>query len=310
MQLALGRLSQGACGRTLAGAPDFALSDAGRPVLSPDRVAYAELVSQLSMAVAPPLLAPVTTGGPIGFDVALDTGVTGISQHAGYWRRGTRGADPPTCDGRNGGVASNLAVQRVRFTKGLPLGLSIGGNAGYVHGIGAFTFGTELKLAILEGEPRAPSLAIRVASSSLVGATELTLSTFAFDVLLSRAFPVMHRFQVVPYAAVGALLSYAKTDHVDLTPNIDAVACAAGRDAVCNAEGLGGSTDDFAHDRAFPRIWMARYRAVLGFWLRWRMLGIAAETAFDLRRPGRASRELPAAMPRQWSFQFAPSVTF
>jgi len=84
----------------------------------------------------------------------------------------------------------------------------------------------------------------------------------------------------------------------------------AGIDPVCNAHGLGASSDDLGHDQAFPKLLLMRYRAVLGLWLRYRVFAFAAEGSFDLVRPDRADSDLPAPAPRQWSVQFAPSLSF
>jgi hypothetical protein len=311
--LTLGRLSRGECERTLSSADNFALSENGEPILHPDRDAFAGLVSQLSGALAPSLLAPVTTRGPSGFDIAFATGIANIDQHAETWRRGTRGAGTPeTCDGRNDDVPSVLALNQLRFVKGLPFGISLGANVGVLHGLRLWTFGSELKIAIIEGSLKRwlPSLALRAASNTLIGDGALSLSAFAFDAVASREFVAAHMLQVVPYVALGAVLSRASSSPVDLTPNIDANACAAGEDPTCNAQGLGASNDDFAHQRAFPKLLLMRYRALLGLWLRYRLFALAVEASFDLVRPDHADHDVPENTPRQWGVQFAPSLSF
>jgi hypothetical protein len=313
MALTLARLSRGDCARTLSSADDFALRENGAAVLAPDRALYAALVSQLSGALAPPVLAPVTTRGPTGFDISLATGITEIDQHLEAWQRGTQGKRAAaSCEGRNRDVQAVLPGNQLRFVKGLPFGISIGASAGFLHGLGLWTFGSELKIAIIEGslKPWVPSLALRLASNSLVGDGSLALSSFAFDAIASREFAAAHVMQVVPYLALGAVLSRAASTPVDLTPNIDANACAAGRDPTCNAHGLGASRDDLAHERSFPKLLLMRYRAVLGVWLRYRLLAVAAEASIDLLRPDRADADVPSNTPRQWGLQLAPSLSF
>jgi hypothetical protein len=313
MALTLSRLSRGACERTLSDADDFALATRDGPVLTPDRDAYATLVAQLSGALAPPLLTPVTTRGPSGFDLAFSTRITDIDQSSPSWQRGTRGSGTSlTCDGRNTDPRRVLAGNELRFVKGLPLGISLGGSVGFVHGIAQWTIGTELKVAIIEGvvTPWVPSVAVRVATNTLVGDSDLSLSAFSFDLLASREIAVARVMQVVPYVALGALLNRASAGAVDLTPNIDAAACAAGRDAVCNAQGLGTSSADLAHQRKFPTLLMLRYRALLGVWLRYRLFAVAAEASVDLVRPDRADRDVPSGTRRQWSLTLAPSLSF
>jgi hypothetical protein len=312
MHLRLARLSSGECEGTLSDSGSFALSPQGAPVLTPDNAAYTQLVSQLSFAIAPPLLAPVTTGGPSGFDIAFDTIATGIDRRADYWQRATAGSASATCDGRNRDVSAALVQNRLRFEKGLPLGLSIGANVGLMSGLGLYTLGGELKLALLEGanEPWSPSLAVRVASSALIGDPTLTLSSHALDVLVSKEFAALYVMHIVPYLGLGALLSHARSNSVDFTPNIDAINCAAGTDPICNAQGLGASPADLAHDRAFKKLLLMRYRAVLGVWLRVRAFAFALEASIDLVRPDRADSDVSKGTARQWSLSFAPSLSF
>lgn len=312
MHLRLGRLSSGACEDTLSDAANFALASDRNGVLVPDNVAYAQLVSQLAFAIAPPLLAPVTTGGPAGFDIGFDTLVTGIDRRADYWQRGTAGKGTATCDGRNSDVSAALVGQRLRFSKGLPMGLSIGANVGVIDGLGLYSLGGELKLALLEGatEPWSPSLAVRIASNALIGESALTLTSNALDVIVSKEFAAAYVLHVVPYLGLGALLNHARSQAYDLTPNIDAVACAAGTDPVCNAQGIGASSADAPHDRAFKKLLLMRYRAVLGLWLRVRAFAFAAEATIDLVRPDRADSDVKRSTARQWSLSFAPSVSF
>jgi hypothetical protein len=309
MDLALARLSSGACERTLTGAPDFALRDEAGQVLKPDGAAFARVVSQLSAAVAPALLAPVTTRGPLGFDVALETSVTDLDAGAEYWRRGSAGSSGVlTCDGRNEDVASALALNRVRFTKGLPLGLSFGASLGKLHVTSLWTLGAELKLALIEGltQAWAPALGLRVASSSVIGDAALSLHMLAADLIVSKEWLAGSALKIAPYFALGIVYGRGRAGVVDLTPNVDALACAAGEDPVCNAAGLGASRDDFGHDRSFAPMNLVRQRAVFGAWLRYGLFALATELALDLMQPHAGELKTP----RQWGFNLAPSISF
>lgn len=309
MDLALARLSRGECARTLTGADDFALRDEQGQILQPDSAAFARLVSQLSAAVAPPLLAPVTTRGPLGFDVALDTNVTGLHASAEYWRRGSAGSSGvATCAGRNDDVARALALNRVRFSKGLPLGLTFGASIGKLHVTSLWTLGAELKLGLVEGLTQvwAPALGVRLASSSVIGDAALSLHLLSFDLIASKEWLAGSALKVAPYVGLGLVYGRARAGVVDLTPNVDALACAAGADPVCNAGGLGASSADFGHDRSFSPVDLVRQRGVLGAWLRYGLFAFATELTLDLMRP----RADGAKTPRQWGFNVAPSISF
>jgi hypothetical protein len=309
MDLALSRLSRGACARTLAGAEDFALRSDGAQVLTPDNDAFARLSSQLSAAAAPALLAPVTTGGPSGFDVAFETSVTGLDHGASYWTRGSEGnSGIDTCDGRNSDVSSALALSRLRFTKGLPLGLSLGASIGRLYTTSLWTLGAELKLAILEGltQPWAPALAVRVASSSVIGDAALSLNMFSADVILSKEWLAGRALKLAPYLGLGLVYGRARSATIDLTPNIDALACSAGEDRVCNAQGLGASSDDLGHDVRFAPVNLLRQRGFVGLWARYGLFALAAEFMLDLMQPRAEAQRTP----RQWSAHVAPSLAF
>jgi hypothetical protein len=309
MDLALGRLSRGDCARTLAGADDFALRDAQGQILQPDGAAFAQVVSQLSAAIAPALLSPVTTRGPLGFDVGFETSVTGLDAGAEAWRRGSAGSSGvATCDGRNDDVASALALNRVRFTKGLPLGVSFGASVGKLYVTSLATLGAELKLALIEGltQAWAPALGIRVASSSVIGDAALSLHVLSTDLVLSKEWLAGSTLKIAPYLGLGVVYGRARAGVVDLTPNVDALACAAGADPVCNAEGLGASRDDFGHDRSFAPLSLVRQRGVLGTWLRYGLFALSTEVVLDLMQP----RAGELKTPRQWGLHVAPSLSF
>jgi hypothetical protein len=114
----------------------------------------------------------------------------------------------------------------------------------------------------------------------------------------------------VPYVAVGSLWTRARSGQVDLTPNVDALACAHGSDPVCNENGLGAFPGDLAHDARFNELSLMRYRAFTGVWLRYGMLALAAEGVLDLLSPQRADGDLHGAGKRQWAINVAPSLSF
>jgi hypothetical protein len=314
MELSLERLSQGDCGATLGGGP-LVLGDAGQPTLQPDALAFRELVAQFASGIAPAVLAPVITSGPQGLDVSLETTVTSIDAGADFWQRGTRGrgaAAVDTCAGRNTKVRPHLVTSRGRFEKGLPFGLSMGATVGLVHRTGTYLVGADLKLALLEEvwHSRVPDLALRAGLTKLVGARDLSLYVTSLDAVVSDNFVVRERVQMSPFAGAGMLWTRADTRRVDLTPNIDALACRAGADAVCNAGGLGASSSDLAHDVRFPRVSQLRTRAFVGLWLRWNQLALSSSVTFDALTPHVGERGRGAPLPRQWTVNAAPSVIF
>jgi hypothetical protein len=311
LELALPRLSQGDCALTDAAGP-LVLQTDGVPTLRADDRAFRELVAQIAQGVAPVVLAPVTTSGPVGFDVAVETTVTSLDTGSDALARGTRGRGVETCAGRNDSVRPTLITNRVHFEKGLPYGLTVGGAVGRVDAAGSYLVGVDVKLALLEEifRARIPDLALRASLNRLVGARDLALFVAALDAIVSERFVVAHRLEVSPWLGAGLLWTRAQSARVDLTPNIDALACRAGVDAVCNAGGLGASDDDLRHDVRFGHVSQLRARAFVGLWLRWRQIALSGSFGIDPTPPRVGARGDGQTMPRQWTVSVAPVVTF
>lgn len=310
MDLALSRLSQGECTRT-TGPGAIVLAAQGEPTLRPDRRAFRQLSSQLSPALAPMQAEPVITSGPGGFELSLETQVTSLDGDAEIWRRGARGhaGTARTCAGRNDEPRERLVSERIRVSKGLPLGFSIGASFGKLFATSAYTVGADVKFALLEEalDDWLPDLALRGALHRSVGTSDYDVMTSALELLVSDRFVIARTFALSPLVGAGLLHTRVRSETVDLTPNIDAVACRDGRDAVCNAAGLGASADDLQHDVRFPQLSLWRARGFAGFSLRYRWAALTSAFMSDLARPrlGDGVRGV-----RQWSVSVAPSVSF
>jgi hypothetical protein len=315
MDLALTRLSRGACRQTLSDADPLVLRTGGVQTLSEDNAAWRQMVTQLSPAVTPAVLAPVTTSGPAGFDLSFETNVTRLNDGANYWERGSRGQGPDavdTCNGRNRDVSPVLTSNRLHFAKALPLGFTIGATVGRVYNTSLWLVGGDLKLALIEGLRRwpVPDVAVRAAVNTTVGNAPYTLTSMAADLILSKNITTARVMQLSPYAGTGLVYTWASSELVDLTPNVDALNCAAGGDSVCNDGGLGASSDDIGHDRPFRDLTLRRYRAFVGLAMRYELFTLAAEFMFDLVKPHDADSSAGRSTPRQWTLNVAPGMTF
>lgn len=307
MRLALSRLSRGNCVATVGEGTVRLRDGAGAAALQPDEDAFHQLARELSSAIALPVLEPVITSGSRGFDVALDTTLADIDQHADAWRRGTAGSGPATCDGENGDVRPLLIGNRLRFSKGLPLGLSLAATIGRLHDVGLVLVGVALKVALLEEAlgGRLPDLALRGALTRAVGPGALVLYATTIDALISKRWVVGGQVAISPFVGGGLAFTRASSDTVDLTPNIDALACRSGVDPVCNAGGVGASDADLPHDVRFTTVSLFRPRAFLGVALSHRMMALSASATLDV---GRAPTT--GTPHRPWVVGIAPSVSF
>ena len=313
MDLALSRLSTGACDATTGGGP-LRLADAAGPTLQADQAAWRELATQLAYAIAPVHAEPVIMSGPRGFDLSLETHVAALDDGSATWARGSRGGSSavPTCDGRNEGVRPVLVSERLRVQKGLPLGFSLGATFGKLFATSLYLVGADVKFALLEEVwgGLVPDLAVRFALSKSVGANDYTLLASALDVVLSKRFVVARTATLAPFAGIGATFTRARTDTIDLTPNIDASACRDGVDPVCNGGGIGASAADLAHDVRFSDLTLYRYRGMLGVSVGYRGFALSAAATGDLLAPRLGDRGTGARGMRQWGVHVAPTVSF
>lgn len=304
MAIALSRLSTGDCAGTLGSGPLVLQGADGSASLAPDQAAFEQLTIVLAQVVAAPLLEPVTTSGPRGFDLAVETTVADLDRRADALRRGTEGDGPLTCDGRNEKVKPAMFGNRFRFSKGLPLGLSLGASVGRLHDVGLVLVGASLKLALLEEvlAGKLPDLAVRAALTRALGEGELALYATSFDAVVSKRWVVADRVMLSPFSGAGVVWTRASTSTVDLTPNIDALACHAGVDPVCNAGGLGASDADLAHDVRFATLSLVRPRVFAGLMTQFRIAALTIGAAIDLGQV--------AGIARPWTLSVAPSVSF
>lgn len=312
LDLTLSRLSRGDCAATLGEDEPLALERDGAQALVPDQASFRALVAQLGSALAPVVIAPAVTSGPRGFDVALESTLTDLDRRSDALARGTRGrgaGTEETCDGRNTGVPARALLNRLHVHKALPLGVSLGASVGKLHAARMYVVGADLTLALLEDafHSRVPDLALRTALARVVSASALTMMTVSFDAIVSERLIVAHTFELSPYLGAGALWTRASSGLVDLTPNIDALACRAGTDPVCTRAGVGASDDDLGHDVRFTTVSLLRYRAFVGFRVRYGHVALASAFTSDLRAPAPGDGE---PLPRQWSLSVSPAVTF
>ena len=200
---------------------------------------------------------------------------------------------------------------RLHFTKGLPLGFTIGATVGRVYNTSLWVVGGEIKLALIEGlrSWAMPDVAVRGAVNTTVGNVPYTLTAVATDLIISKNIVTARVMRLSPYLGAGMVFSFATSELVDLTPNVDAVACAAGG-SVCSDRGLGATADDIGHDRPFKNLSLRRYRGFAGLAMRYQLFSLAAEIIFDLLEPHEADKANGRSTPRQWTFNVAPGMTF
>ncbi len=149
---------------------------------------YRQLVRELGTLVAGAAAVPASTPGTRKVEVALTV------EHAltearlqplspSPWRRAHELEDN----------APWLASPTLRLRKGLPLSTEVGGHVSWIAGSRTGRVGGWGKLAVVEGLPKAPELAVHAGYTGYVGNDELDLGVLTYGATLGRSWPVGRR---------------------------------------------------------------------------------------------------------------------
>ncbi len=283
-----------------------------------DNDAWGRLVSQMGFALAAPVLAPARTTGYRGFYIGLETSIVGIDDGADYWARGTEGDDMTV--GENRFVTVALPSTRLSLRKGLPYGLELEANLGYLYNTDTWIWGAGVRIALLEGYREGfmafvPDIAVRGSVRTLTGDSELHITVPSFEVILSKPIVLGGAATLSPIVAAQFLWIVADSELVDLTPERDAFAeCmpSASQPMVGDSSTIrcNGSVQDLGNSVVFEDVRAFRARMVIGAELRFRVFTFSAAIHWDLRAPGEIDADVPDDLPRQWDFSVGLGATY
>lgn len=176
---------------------------------------FRSLISELSVALAPRLLAPSDTLGFGGIQITTDLGTTSISNGASWWRAREAG-------NATGGLDTIGVFARKGFWFPVP---SFEVGAGMVHLLDSHLWTGQVygKLGLHEGYHHlpVPSVAARGAVSRLMGSKDIDLTVASFDVSVSKRLGIGGTWALSPYGGWNVLLSVPRGEVLDATPNID-----------------------------------------------------------------------------------------
>lgn len=174
-----------------------------------DQGAFADLSREYAMALGNKLLAPAETLGVNGFDLGIQFGLTNINEDKAYWQRGVEDEAPP----------SMLVSTHIDMRKGLPYSLEVGATASYLFDSELFAFGGMIKFAPNEAIEDLPvDLAVKASVMRTLGSTQLKLTTFGLDAIISRSFGVAGAVNIGPYMAYSPMFVFARSGVIDSTP--------------------------------------------------------------------------------------------
>jgi hypothetical protein len=137
---------------------------------------------------------PVTPAEPLGilgFDLGLEVTQTKL-QNPALWTTATSG----------GFTSSSVMLPKLHFLLGLPFKFDVGAFYSEAPSTNIKLYGGELRYSIIEGGTATPAVAIRGSLSTMTGVDQLSFSTKALDVSISKGFAMF-----TPYAGIGEVWS-------------------------------------------------------------------------------------------------------
>lgn len=316
------------------------LADCSTMPCTPNNVGWANLMSELGMAIAPTAFHSARTTGLGGFALSLEASFTHVNADASaggqqYWHAGTAGpVDPNThaFSTQNTNPDSLLAVYSLKARKGLAYGFEIAGDLGYLANTSLWVGGADVRWAILEGYRTGPlgyfpDLAIGGGVRTLGGSPKFFLTTVGLDAQLSKPITLDDSAVLTPYLGAQRVIIFADSSVVDLTPGVDPLNCGylgpnVPGNKYATPANLGGqpanngmpictkSNEDFDNDTTFRRVRVHRWRWIAGLNYRFEILYLAAQFAMDLTDPSAENGVIGVDGAKQWTTSFEAGVSF
>jgi hypothetical protein len=295
-----------------------------------DNAAWAKLVSQYAMAIAPTAMHPARTTGYGGFELSLFGTLTSVSHNADFMKNGTEGAiTGGKFPVRNDSPDSVLQVYGVTGRKGLPYGFEIEGSAGYVANTELAVLGGGIRLSPFEGFRKGalgvlPDLSVGGYVNTLTGTNKVKMTVPALDVQLSKPIAIANQVVIQPY--IGWQMVWIDVDSgvVDATPGSDAFAgCQAqpppkspadpGYTGDLNCKDPTSRTQtlaklDLNNNMVFRNVRFRRQRALVGFDIRWEIAHLLVHGMYDITDPESGGDERLKGLEKQWTLGFMAGV--
>ena len=289
----------------------------------PDNTAFARLVNQYGMALAPTAMHSARTTGYGGFHLSIEGAYTGIDKNADYWQRGTQGTKDPNggFSDRNVSPASMLQVYSLRIRKGFPLGLEIAGQIGFLSQTNIVSGGADLRWSLLEGFRKGalgilPDVAVGTGVRTITGTPQFNLTVASLDFQISKTLPIADSSILTPYVGYQQVWIFGDSGLVNTTPNTDPLgACGytgpnvpgnpdtgdksvnrLGKPGVYDGQPVcsnGGSPLPFNNTLVFQKVRVARARFLIGMNYRYEFLWLGGQFMTDIGNPESAGQLLP-----------------
>jgi hypothetical protein len=276
-----------------------------------DNAAFAKLIAQYGMAIAPTAMHSARTTGYGDFELAFEADFTSIDSTASYWKKGTQGEQDPTSKNfstENVNPPGMMQLYTLKIRKGFPFGLELAGDFGYLAQTSIFTLGANVRMSIFEGFRTGvpaffPELAAGGTVRTITGTDQFQLTVVGVDADLSKPIPIAGAVVITPWIGYQYLRIFGDSGLIDLTPNTDAIDyCGyAGTNTPATPDPTKGgahdgqpicktgSSADFNNTAVFNAVRLNRHRMFGGIHIRAQMVMLGFQFMYDLIDPAAAN---------------------
>ncbi|GAC1574534.1 MAG: hypothetical protein NVS3B20_06150 [Polyangiales bacterium] len=310
----------------------------------PDKSAWAKLMSQYAMAIAPTAMHPARTTGYGGFEMSLFATATTVSRDEDFMKKGTEGAISegkfPSSNASPDGV---LQIFGVTGRKGLPYGFELQGSVGYIANTELVSLGGGIRWSVFEGFRKGalgavPDVSVGGYVNTLTGSSKVKMTVPALDVQISKPFTVADQLTIQPYLGWQMVWITADSSVVDGTPAIDGLGKCNARPAIASERTAGDTGEFHCQDRGpgvdgkysepakgsiqdsqkldlnnnmvFPNIRFRRQRAMVGVLVRYEIAHLLLHVMTDIVDPESGGDERIKGLAKQWTFGLTSGVSF
>ena len=210
-----------------------------------DNVAWAKLVSQYAMAIAPLPMHPAKTTGYGGFELAIFGQITTI-QKDDVLERGTEGAITSSSKfpSRNESPDGILQLYGLTGRKGLPYGFELQGSVAYMAATEMVALGGGIRLSPFEGFRSLFDLSAGGYVHTLTGTAKAKITVPSFDIQVSRGFVIANQVVLTPMLGWQMVWINADSSVIDTTVAVDGLKDCNARPAT-PTERAAGDTGEF-----------------------------------------------------------------
>jgi hypothetical protein len=179
--LVAGALTGALCVSPFAHAGDLAHIDT---LVQPD---FHKLSEDLGAVAAYKGVTPATSLGITGFDVGVEVAASRLQNRG-------------VLESAGAGSLTTVYVPKLHVHKGLPGGFDVGAFISKANAVNMTLLGVEARYALLDDTVTMPAVGLRLSASRASGVSQLDLSTYALDAVISKKLTV-----VTPFAGIGTV---------------------------------------------------------------------------------------------------------